>query len=256
MDRDRFSHIDVVGEGATTKVYRDGDKAFKLYLNAPPGEADNEARLQRFAYDAGLPVPVVHGVHTWDDGAAALEMAFIDGQQLMRFGMCTKECNNAVAELVKLQVRVHGVNGIGLRSKKESFQWQIERYLCGVEHAQIREYLLSLIKKLDTGCTALCHGDFHPFNVLFDGKQYWIIDWVNATVGDPLADACHTYLVINEFFNQIAEDYLHLFCYETGARREDVLAWLPVVAATNLVGQDDKGRAYLTEIIERAFVRK
>jgi aminoglycoside phosphotransferase (APT) family kinase protein len=254
MDRDRFSYIDVVGEGATTKVYRDGDRAFKLYLNAHPDEADNEARQQRFAYDAGLPVPAVHGVHKWDDGATALEMAFIDGQQLMRAGMCAKEYSNAIAELVKLQVRVHGVDGIGMRSQTESFQWQIERYLYGAEHKQIREYLPALIKKLDTGCTALCHGDFHPFNVLFDGKQYWIIDWVNAAVGDPLADVCNTYLVINEFFNQIAEDYLQQFCCETGARREDILAWLPVVAAANLVGQDDKGRTYLMEIIERALI--
>jgi tRNA A-37 threonylcarbamoyl transferase component Bud32 len=254
MDRDRFSHIDVVGEGATTKVYRDGDKALKLYLNAPPGETDNEVLLQRFACDAGLPVPAVHCVHTWDDGAAALEMAFIDGQQLMRFGMSAKECSNAIAELVKLQVQIHGVNGIGLRSQAEYFQWQIERYLCGAEHIKIREYLLTLIKKLDNGCTTLCHGDFHPFNVLFDGKQYWIIDWVNATAGDPFADVCHTYLVINEFFNQIAEDYLHLFCCETDARHKDVLAWLPIIAATNLVGQDNKGRAYLMEIIEKALM--
>jgi len=254
MDRDYLSHLEVVTATTRTKVYRDRDRVLKLYINAPPGEVDNEARLQRFAYDAGLPVPAVHGVRTWEDGASALEMAFIDGQPLLRLGMCTKERNHAIAELVKLQVRVHGVDGTGLRSQTDYLRRHVERNLGGAEHAQVRERLHILIDKLDTGGTALCHMDLHPFNVLFDGERHWIIDWADATVGDPLADACHTYLVIKEFFGRLAGVYLRLFCRETGATPEDVLAWHPVVAASNLVGQDDKGRAYLMGIIEKAVL--
>ena len=165
--------------------------------------------------------------------------------------MRAKECNHAIAELVKLQVRIHSVDGSGLPSQTDWLRQQVERHLGGAEYALIRERLLTLIGKLDTGRTAFCHGDFHPFNVLFDGERHWIIDWVNAAAGDPLADACHTYLVIKEFFGRSAGVYLRLFCRETGARPGDVLAWHPVVAASNLVGQDDKGRAYLMEIIEK-----
>ena len=254
MDRDHLSHLEVITATTRTKVYREGYRALKLYLNAPPGEVDNEARLQRFACDTGLPVPAVHGIRTWEDGASALEMAFIDGQPLLRLGMCAKECSHAIAELVKLQAQVHSVDGTGLRSQTDYLRRHVERYLGGAEYAPARERLLILIGKLDTGRTALCHGDLHPFNVLFDGERHWIIDWIDATAGDPLADACHTYLVIKEFFNRSARVYLRLFCRETGARSEDVLAWLPVVAASNLVGQDDKGRAYLMEIIEKAIL--
>ena len=255
MERGLFSCLDVVGEGATTKVYRDGDRALKLYLNAPPGEVDNEARFQRFACDAGLPVPAVYGVHIWDDGASALEMAYIDGQPLLRPGMRSEDRNLAIAELVRLQVQVHATDGTGLRSQTDYFKWQVERNLAGAEHALTRERLLTLIDKLDTGRTALCHGDLHPLNVLFDGERHWIIDWVDATAGDPLADACHTYLVIKEFISRSAGVYLRLLCRETGTRSENVLAWLPIVAASNLVGQDDKGRAYLMGIIENVFMQ-
>jgi len=250
MDRDHLSHFEIIKKGHTATIYRDGDRTLKFYPNAPPGETEHEAKLQRFAADAGLPVPAVYGVRTWDDGASAIEMDYVDGQQLLRPGMCVKYHNHAIAELVNLQVRVHNVDGTGLPSQTDWLRQQVERHLGGAGHVPTREYLLTRIGKLDTGHTALCHGDFHPFNVLFNGERYRIIDWDNAAAGDPLADACQTYLVINEFFGQSAEVYLRLFCRETGARPEDVLAWHPVVAASNLVGQDEKGRAYLMEIIE------
>jgi aminoglycoside phosphotransferase (APT) family kinase protein len=254
MDKEYMSHLEIVGVGHTATIYRDGDRAFKFYPSAPPDEADNEARLQRFAAGAGLPVPAVHGVHIWDGGASVLEMAYVNGQQLLRPGMRAKDGNHAIAVLVCLQIQVHGVDGTGLRSQTNWFRRRVERYLGGEEHAPIREHLFTLISKLDTGRTSFCHGDLHPFNVLFDGERHWIIDWVDATVGDPLADACHTYLVINEFYRKLAEEYLRLFCRDTGVRPEDVLAWHPVVAASNLVGQDEKGRTYLMEIIERALL--
>ncbi len=42
-------NLEVVGQGATTKIYRDGGTAIKLYVNAPSEEANNEAERQRFA---------------------------------------------------------------------------------------------------------------------------------------------------------------------------------------------------------------
>jgi hypothetical protein len=31
--------LEVIGQGATTKIYRDGNTAIKLYVNAPSDEA-------------------------------------------------------------------------------------------------------------------------------------------------------------------------------------------------------------------------
>lgn len=63
--------LEIIGQGATTKVYRDGNKAIKLYENAPANEAENEANRQRFAVNAGLPVPAVFGVRHLADGMVA-----------------------------------------------------------------------------------------------------------------------------------------------------------------------------------------
>lgn len=37
-------NLEVIGEGKTTKVYRDGNKAIKLYVNPTFDEVQNEAK--------------------------------------------------------------------------------------------------------------------------------------------------------------------------------------------------------------------
>lgn len=97
-----LTHLQIIGEGHTTKVYRDGNRAFKMYVRPPPGEVENEARRQQIAYDTGLPVPEVFGVHTYDNGAQALEMAYIPGNPLMRKGMNAEDRRQAIERLCKL----------------------------------------------------------------------------------------------------------------------------------------------------------
>lgn len=91
--------LEIIGEGATTKIYRDGKTAVKLYVDAPDDEADNEAARQRFAYDAGLPVPAVLGVRRLSDDAVALDMEYIDGKPILQPRMDKDERRNAICAL-------------------------------------------------------------------------------------------------------------------------------------------------------------
>jgi Phosphotransferase enzyme family len=42
----------------------------------------------------------------------------------------------------------------------------------------------------------LCHGDFHPLNVLGEASQPFVIDWPDACRGDPTGDVCRSYLLL------------------------------------------------------------
>ena len=109
---------------------------------------------------------------------------------------------------------------------------------------------MTLLARLDNGSLNLCHGDLHPLNVLYDGNKFWIIDWVDATAGNPLADACRTYLIFKQFNQRSSGIYLRLFCKETGSKSDDVLAWLPIVAASRLhENLDGKARMWLLDLI-------
>ncbi|MCP5099110.1 MAG: aminoglycoside phosphotransferase family protein [Chloroflexi bacterium] len=42
----------------------------------------------------------------------------------------------------------------------------------------------------------ICHGDFHPDNVMLTSAGPIIIDWIDATIGHPAADIARTKLLL------------------------------------------------------------
>ena len=247
-----MSNLEIIGQGATTTVYRDGGKAIKMYVNAPPGEVENEAMLQSYAAKMGLPVPLVYGVREIDESTTALDMEYIPGKPLLHEGMNKDEGYAAIQTLVKLQCEVHAKNAPGLPTQKDRLSWKINRnsYI----DAPAKERLLALLEDLETKSNKLCHGDFHPLNILYDGKEHWIIDWVDASSGSPLADACRTYIIFKQYLSHMAGVYLRYFCKEAGARQEDVLAWLPVIAAARMAeGVDERARVLLMGVVDEGI---
>jgi len=244
-----YKSLPVVGYGAATTIYRNGDKAIKLYLNAPHDEAENESKRQQFACNSGLSVPKVYGVHKVDSNAVILEMEYINGVPLLHPQMDKDERLHAIQTLVELQCFVHKTIAAGQPKQVQRFSVRIKESKDINDHD--KNELLKLLSNLNTGAECLCHGDFHPLNVLFDGNKHWIIDWVDATSGNPLADACRTYLIFKQFLNRSAGIYLRLFCKESKTSQDDVLKWLPIIAASRLCENvDDKTKTWLLEMIK------
>jgi aminoglycoside phosphotransferase (APT) family kinase protein len=50
----------------------------------------------------------------------------------------------------------------------------------------------AILPRLEVSDPAICHGDFHPYNVLVDGDRFGVIDWSTAGVGDRHADLAWT----------------------------------------------------------------
>jgi Predicted aminoglycoside phosphotransferase len=242
-------NLEVIGQGATTKIYRDGNTAIKLYENAPPDEADNEAARQRFARDSGLPVPEIYGIRRLENNAVALDMEYIAGKPVICPGMSSDQRNSAIKAMAELQCQMHKVHAPGLPKLTSRLEWKIRnsQYL----DETIKESLLTLLAQLNSEADFLCHGDFHPNNVLYDGFKYWIIDWVDAASGNPYADACRTYLIFLQYLKRSSGIYLKAFCRQSKSKPEDVLVWLPVIATARLrENLDGKSRKWLLDIIQ------
>jgi aminoglycoside phosphotransferase (APT) family kinase protein len=58
-----------------------------------------------------------------------------------------------------------------------------------------RERALRLVDESPHGA-ALCHGDFHPDNVMFTENGTVVIDWNDAYAGHPLSDVARTLLLL------------------------------------------------------------
>ena len=77
---------------------------------------------------------------------------------------------------------------------------QRDRLKGAIERAQslpddLRRKTLGILETLPDG-DRLCHGDFHPDNVLMTPRGPIIIDWMTATRGDPIGDVARTLLLM------------------------------------------------------------
>ena len=134
--------------------------------------------------------------------------------------------------MVALHRRVHEAAVPGFGSLKGRVAARIEA--AGQLGQGVRGRLLERLAALPDG-DRLCHGDFHPYNVLGEPGEATIVDWPDATRGAPAADVCRSFLLIRHHSAELAQAYLDAYVGASGLAEGEVLAWLPVLAAARLV---------------------
>jgi Ser/Thr protein kinase RdoA (MazF antagonist) len=111
----------------------------------------------------------------------------------------------------------------------------------------LRAKALAVLESLPVG-DRLCHGDFHPGNLMVTDQGATIIDWIDTTLGNPLADVARTSVIMlsaleTEFIANPALRVISRLFHNTYLRRYFSLRpggqaeyhrWLPVVAAARL----------------------
>ena len=244
-----MSELQLIGQGWTTKVYRDGKKAIKVYIDPPPNEAQNEAKKQEIAYKAQLPVPAVYEVRVIDEHTVALDMEYIEGEMLGDEKTKEEDFPEKIKILVELQIMVHSKKVDGLPSMYDQLNKKINRSK-HIDNLQ-KQKLTALVDETISDSCYLCHGDFHPMNILFDGDKYWIIDWVDATQGNPLSDVCRSYMLfLVQGYTEVAEYYLKSYCQATYIDESEVKVFLPIHSAIRLEENvPDKEKEILKAII-------
>jgi aminoglycoside phosphotransferase (APT) family kinase protein len=100
------------------------------------------------------------------------------------------ELHSIATKLAQILFEINSTEVTHLPSQKDSLIFGINRspLLTEVQKKAIVRYTQSL----PFGCK-LCHGDFHPGNVIYDGSNYFVIDWSHATAGEPTCDVSRAY---------------------------------------------------------------
>jgi aminoglycoside phosphotransferase (APT) family kinase protein len=96
-----------------------------------------------------------------------------------------------------------------------------------------RRTLLAELAAMPDG-DRLCHGDFHPYNIMGPPGHEVLVDWLDASRGDPAADACRSYVLLRPVVPEIASAYVDAYSQASGQSRDAILNWLPFVAAARL----------------------
>lgn len=235
----------LISQSAQKSVYRDGDKAIKVFCKDFPKaevlyEAINTARVEELE---GLNVAKVLEV-SMVDGCWAITKEFIEGKTLAQ--LMEEDPDNVekyLEQMVDLHLEVHSKTCPLLYKLKDKMLRQIQE-LDNI--SEINRY--DLLTKLDSmpKHVKLCHGDFCPENIIVSKDKLYIIDWVHATQGNASADAARTYLLLCLKDRKMADMYMDMFCRKTGTAKKYVQNWLPLVAAAQMSKKRPEEKELLT----------
>ena len=214
-------------------------------LYAGPGAAGKgrtETVVMPFARNAGLAVPEVFGFV--DDGNSSdrplMVMERVEGAVLGdRMHQASESERDAwLAEFAKLAARLHqidisGAMPAGIRELTMT-AWlaegaaAIEQFGMD-EFRPVLDWLLANAPASERAC--LTHNDLHPWNVIVKPEgEMVVIDWTNATLGDPRFDLAWTLLLIDSHLEREARG-VALEAYESATEPVTDLPYFEAVAA-------------------------
>ena len=171
--------------------------------------------------ESGLAIPKVLEV-SQIDGEWAIAIEYAPGKTLEQLmAENPEQLEQYMEQFVELQLSMHSKSAPRLTLQKDKFARKISS-LKNIVDATIRYELHTRLDSMPNH-TKLCHGDFHPSNVIVapDGTMT-IVDWSHATQGNASGDAAITYLEFALTDQKLADLYLELFCKKNDTAKQYV----------------------------------
>ncbi|HED03328.1 MAG TPA: aminoglycoside phosphotransferase [Candidatus Fraserbacteria bacterium] len=233
----RTAEIYAWEEGHIVKLFRDW---------MPAASVEYEARIARVVHTAGLPVPAV-GELVEINGRLGLIYARVHGVSMLEIFLTKPWMLFRFARLLAaLHASMHASIVPELPCQRQQLENEIRE--AKTLSADTKRAVLKALDKMPAD-DRLCHGDFHPDNVLLTAQGPVIIDWMDATRGNPLSDVARTSLLLSmgapppgrsaRWRLEAMRRWFHMaylkryFQLRPGDRRQ-LTAWQPVIAAARL----------------------
>ena len=241
----------LIGRGYTAEVYEWNDKeVLKLfYPHLPDLIIDREYNTSKTIGDIGLPIPKVDKLIEFE-GRKGIIYDKVTGVALLE--KILKEpfkLKKNIIQMTKLQYQIHQCKNLNLPKYKEGLEWNIRHTELLPEEQKFA--LLNILELLPEG-DCLCHGDYHPGNLIINGEETFILDWMTAAAGVPEADVARTLLLLKDAAipgkipgivkvliqmqrKKMAKIYLKEYMKLSGLTKEEINRWRPVIAGARLV---------------------
>ncbi|MFD5023108.1 phosphotransferase family protein [Paenibacillus sp. NPDC058367] len=241
----------LVGKGRTAEIWQhDDQRILKLYLeDVSEQNISREYKISQFVHSQGVRTPQPFELIS-EQSRQGIVFQQIKGPSLLKvMGEKPWKVSKYARMMARLHYDLHKLEiteEIG--QQKDMLKWNImgAPMLSEDEKSAILRYL----EKLPQG-TYLCHGDFHPDNVLMD-DQLWVIDWMTGVVGEPAADAARSVvmfsmgamppgasalsrMMIGFIRKKLTKGYIQEYLRLSGLTYEDVDHWILPIAAARLV---------------------
>lgn len=248
-----FSNLDKskkVASGPYADIYKSDGWAIKVFKEARPKvEILYEALVNSQIEATGLPVPRVRDVTRLENKQWVIAAQFANGKNLLEIMKQDKNNSDKHLDLfIDLQLKIHQKKCPKLVKMKDRLMNEINEAAdidAGCKY-ELMSRLEGLVKQ-----RALVHGNFSPSNVIIDeNNNPMIVDWIEASQGNPFFDAAKTFILLNFELKDMANLYLDKYIRATQANKKDIDEWLPIAAASQLKYANDKDKDILLKWID------
>lgn len=237
-----------IARGRTADIYDwDAGHVLKLFHNWFEIEnIEYEQRIARVIHARGLNSPAVgellqiegrHGlIYERVAGRSMLEMLQRQPWKVFHFG--------------KMLARLHAHMHANVSSREvPSQRKKLENKLKAADKlpSPLRTRLLKTLEVMPIR-ERVCHGDFHPGNILISRKDATIIDWIDVSRGNPVADVARTSIILSGavestqiptrlqkiLVGAFHSTYLKHYFRQHRNGWDEYRVWLPIVAGARL----------------------
>jgi uncharacterized protein (TIGR02172 family) len=225
----------------------------KLYHSGFPDEAvQNEFRITEALFEKGLPVPQAR-LFVDDMMRKGIIFERIEGSTMLSLmiqePLLVEELSRQMA-ICHHSLHAQDDDEGALPTQKQILNGAIRNtsLLSEEDKALVITYLSTLPERKQ-----ICHGDFHPDNVMLNETrdQHWVIDWMTGMSGDPAGDVARSWVILmsgtlpedadpavhrgfelarNVMLNHYIQQYIQI----SGISRQELDAWILPVAAARL----------------------
>lgn len=191
-----LDQLKLLAQGGQADIYElDQDKVIRVLRHTEDEEnLKHEMEIMMSLKDKGKAVPTIYE-YLKINGRPAIIMERLYGDSMLDV---IRKKPLAVFQQAKKLANLHievaeNANGLQLQSIHDRAAYLIPK--AELLEPELKEFVLSLLEELPRE-ERICHGDFHPGNIIISNNKNYVIDWFGATSGDVLTDIAHTYLIL------------------------------------------------------------
>ena len=189
-------NLKLLAQGGQADIYELGkDKVIRVLRNIEDEEyLKTEMTIMKSLKEKNKAVPKVYE-YLKIEGRPSIIMERLYGDTMLT-DMKKKPLHilKQAEKLAKLHLEVaDSAEGLGMISINDRADYLISK--AEMLDNEIKKFVLNILEELPRG-NDICHGDFHPGNIIITNEKYYVIDWFGATSGEKLSDIAHTYLLL------------------------------------------------------------
>ena len=247
-----------IGIGRTAEILEwEEGYVVKLFFKGFRRESvEQEALIGRVVNESGLPVAKTREVIEVDGRyGIVFERAGNGRTMLQELASKPWQLSSLIRVFTELHLEMHRHSVPELPALRK----RLAERICRITDANVPNRLRELAERAKAVALAkleefpederLCHGDFHPDNIIMSPRGPIIIDWADAAKGNPAADVARTNLLISlgtpvegrisGWLIKLARKralslYLKLYLKRSAISQESIDAWQLPVALTRI----------------------